>query len=262
MIASNTIEELAKTLREANQNKIPCAPLRNIIGVEDIESAYAIQEINNQIMIDQGARIVGRKIGLTSKAVQKQLGVDQPDYGALFNTTEILNGDAISVKELMQAKVEGEIAFVMNRTLDNPTITTMELLSAIEYVVPSIEIVGSRIENWNIKITDTIADNASASHFAIGHRPIKIENIDLINCQMQMTKNGEVVSEGSGASCLGSPINATLWLARTMAQLGTPIQAGEIILSGALGPMAVVSAGDSFVANFSGLGSVSIHFED
>jgi len=262
MIATTTLEQLAKSLREAAQNKIPCPPLREIIGVTDIESAYAIQKINNQFLVDQGARIVGRKIGLTSKAVQKQLGVDQPDYGALFDTTEILNGDSISIKELMQAKVEVEIAFVMKTTIDNPSVTTTELLSAIDYVLPSIEIVGSRIENWNIKITDTIADNASASHFVVGHRPMKLENIDLINCQMQMTKNGTIVSEGTGAACLGSPINATLWLARTMAKLGTPIQAGEVILSGALGPMALVSAGDTFVANFNGLGSVSVNFED
>ncbi len=262
MIATTTLEQLAQSLREANETKTPCAPLRNTIGTTDIVSAYAIQKINNQLLLDQGARIVGRKIGLTSKVVQKQLGVDQPDYGALFNTKEVLNGDSISVKELMQPKVEAEIAFVLKTTLDNPSLTTVELLSAIDYVVASIEIVGSRIENWDIKITDTIADNASASHFVIGHRPVKLENIDLVNCQMQMTKNGTVVSEGTGAACLGSPINATLWLARTMATLGTPIKSGEVILSGALGPMATVAAGDTFVANFSGLGSVSVHFED
>lgn len=256
------IEQLAKTLRDAYATRIPCAPLRETIGIEDLKTAYAIQAFNNQRLIDQGARVVGRKIGLTSKAVQQQLGVDQPDYGALLNTMEVLNGDSISVKALMQPKVEAEIAFVINRELADPTLSTTNLLSAIDYAVASIEIVGSRIENWNIKITDTIADNASASHFVIGHQPMRLENVDLVNCQMALLKNGEQVSSGSGAACLGSPINATLWLARTMAQLGTPLQAGEVILSGALGPMASVAAGDQFVANFSGLGSVSVGFTE
>ena len=262
MIATDKIELLAKILREAQNSKKTCRPIREIIGVEDIATAYAIQDINNQIRIKQGARIVGRKIGLTSKAVQKQLGVDQPDYGTLLHSMEVLNGDSISMKELMQAKVEAEIAFVLKEDLDSPTLSTADLLSAINYALASIEIVGSRIENWNIKITDTIADNASASHFVIGHQPVKLENIDLINCQMSMTKNGEKVSEGTGAACLGSPINATLWLARTMAALKQPLRAGELILSGALGPMASVEAGDTFVAKFSGLGEVSVSFTE
>ncbi len=261
MIATDTIQQLAKQLREAYSTRTACAPLRDVIGVEDLKTAYAIQELNNNLLIEKGARVVGRKIGLTSKAVQKQLGVDQPDYGSLLNTMEILNGDTISVSELMQAKAEAEVAFVLKSDLTEPNLTTAELISAIDYAVASIEIVGSRIENWNIKITDTIADNASASHFVIGHRPVRLENVDLINCQMVMTKNGEKVSEGKGAACLGSPINATLWLAKTMAELGTPLRAGELILSGALGPMVAVSAGDVFVAEFGGLGSVSVGFE-
>jgi len=260
MVAKDTIQKLAQQLREAYTTRTACPPLRDVIGVEDLNTAYAIQELNNNLLIEKGARVVGRKIGLTSKAVQKQLGVDQPDYGALLNTMEILNGDSISFSALMQPKAEAEIAFVLKSDLTEPNLTTAELISAIDYAVASIEIVGSRIENWNIKITDTIADNASASHFVIGHRPVKLENIDLINCQMVMTKNGEKVSEGKGAACLGSPLNATLWLAKTMASLGTPLRAGELILSGALGPMAAVTAGDVFVADFDVLGSVSVGF--
>jgi len=260
MIATDKVQQLAKQLREAISTRTACPPLRDVIGVEDLKTAYAIQELNNNLLIEKGARVVGRKIGLTSKAVQKQLGVDQPDYGALLNTMEILNGDTISVSELMQPKAEAEIAFVLKSDLTEPNLTMAELISAIDYAVASIEIVGSRIENWNIKITDTVADNASASHFVIGHRPVKLENIDLVNCAMVMTKNGEKVSEGKGAACLGSPLNATLWLAKTMAALGTPLRAGELILSGALGPMAAVAAGDVFVAEFEGLGSVSVGF--
>ncbi len=250
MTTTNTIEQLAQQLRNASTNRIACSPLRAIIGLEDIETAYAIQALNNQLRIDKGARVVGHKIGLTSKAVQQQLGVDQPDFGLLLNTMEVWNGGSISMQDLMQPKVEAEIAFVLKKDLPAHEISTVELISAIDYAVAAIEIVGSRIENWNIKITDTIADNASASHFVVGHRPIKLENIDLVNCRMEMTKNGEEVSTGSGYACLGSPINATLWLANTMAKMGTPLKAGELILSGALGPMSNVTAGDEVVARF------------
>lgn len=262
MIATDTIEKLAQQLREAYATRTACPPLRSVIGLEDIKTAYAIQELNNDLLIKNGARIVGRKIGLTSKAVQKQLGVDQPDYGTLLNTMEVLNGGNISMKALMQAKVEAEIAFVLKKDLTNPDLSVADLLSAIDYAVASIEIVGSRIENWDIKITDTIADNASASHFVIGHRPMKLSDFDVVNCQMTMTKNGELASEGNGAACLGSPINACLWLVQMMASIGTPLRAGEVILSGAVGPMVNVSAGDVFVANFSDLGSVSVSFTE
>jgi len=170
---SETIDQLAKQLRDAYQNRQACAPLRDIIGIEDIETAYAIQNINNKLRLDAGARMTGRKIGLTSKAVQKQLGVDQPDFGMLLNTMEVLNGDTIAMSELMQPKVEAEIAFVLGKDLPYHEITTVELLSSIDYALASIEIVGSRIENWNIKITDTVADNASASHYVVGHQPVK-----------------------------------------------------------------------------------------
>lgn len=263
MISTKTsIEKLAKQLRTAYATRTACPPLRDIIGLEDLETAYQIQAINNDLLIEKGARIVGRKIGLTSKVVQQQLGVDQPDFGVLLNTMEVLNNDSISIKELMQPKVEAEIAFVLGRDLPPHELASHELISAIEYAVASIEIVGSRIENWNIKITDTIADNASASHYVIGHQPVPLEQLDLVQCQMQMTKNKTIVSEGSGIACLGSPINATLWLVNKMAKLGTPLKAGEIILSGALGPMATVEAGDTFTAVFSQLGSVSVSFTD
>lgn len=254
------IHSIAQILRQAEKDKIACSPIREIIGIEDIETAYTIQNINNKIRQENGARIVGRKIGLTSKAVQKQLGVDQPDYGALFHDMEVLTGDIIPWSETMQPKVEAEIAFVLGKDLPSADIGVVDILGAVDYALVSLEIVGSRIENWNIKITDTIADNASASHFVLGHRPMKLSDIDLINCKMQMTKNGKIVSEGTGAACLGSPINATLWLAQTMAKLGTPLRAGEIILSGALGPMSNAEAGDVFSCSIEGLGDVSVEF--
>jgi len=256
----DTIKQLAKQLREASKTGKTCPPLRDVIGTEDLKTAYAIQKYNISQRLSEGAAIVGCKIGLTSKAVQKQLGVDQPDFGILLNTMEILNGDTISYQELMQPKAEAEIAFVLSEDLPDSNMTTTDVLSAIDYALVSIEIVGSRIENWNIKITDTIADNASASHYVVGHKPVKLENLDLLNCKMKLYKNGELASEGVGSACLGSPINAVLWLAKTMADFGQPLRAGQVVLSGALGPMVAVEAGDELKAEIEGLGEVSIGF--
>jgi len=257
---SDTIHTVASILREAAETGKFCAPIREIIGVKDIPLAYAIQTLNIEKRLAAGARVVGRKIGLTSVAVQRQLGVDQPDYGMLLDDMEVLNGGTIPWAALTQPKVEAEIAFVLSKDLPSAKIGAADVISAIDYALASLEIVGSRIENWNIRITDTIADNASASHFVLGHRPVKISDFDLLNCQMYMEQNGEKVAEGKGSACLGSPINATLWLAQRMAELGQPLQAGDIVLTGAVGPMATVKAGDQVRAVFDVLGEVSVHF--
>lgn len=259
------IQKLAQQLRDAHENRIACSPLREVIGLEDLETAYAVQAVNNNLLIEKGARVTGRKIGLTSKVVQAQLGVDQPDFGILLDTMEVLNGDSISMSKLMQPKVEAEIAFVLAKDLPNRKVTTVELINSIDYALAAIEIVGSRIENWNIKITDTIADNASASHYVLGHKPVKLGDFDVVSCHMSMekiTKFAEQVSSGYGSACLGSPINAMLWLANKMAELGTPLKAGEVILSGALGKMVRVEIGDTFRASIDGLGSVSVSFTE
>ncbi|WP_420400472.1 2-keto-4-pentenoate hydratase [Flagellimonas sp.] len=253
-------KEAAERLHRAAQTQTYCSPIREFIGTEDLESAYAIQDINTEHRVKSGARIVGSKIGLTSVVVQKQLGVDQPDFGVLFDDMEVENGLEMDYNLLMQPKVEAEIAFVLKSDLNAPQLGAADVISAIDYTLAAIEIVGSRIENWDIKITDTIADNASASHFVLGHKPVRLENLDLIECTMEMSVNGKIVSEGKGAACMGSPINAVLWLAKTFAKLGRPLKAGDVILSGALGPMAVVSPGDEVVTKISGLGNVSVKF--
>lgn len=254
------IAAAAKRLRTAEEKGMPCAPIRNLIGTNDLEKAYAIQAINTALKKAQGGRIVGSKIGLTSPAVQKQLGVNQPDFGMLWQDTEVWNGGEISMKELMQPKAEAEIAFVLGKDLTSDGLTSIDIISAIDYALAAIEIVGSRIENWDIKITDTIADNASASHWVVSHQPVKLENIDLINCKMVMENNGKKVSEGIGKACLGSPINSMLWLAQKMQQLGKPMKAGDVILTGALGPMVAAKAGDNFRVMIEGLGEVSVGF--
>lgn len=262
MISNEIIQAAAKRLREAEEKKEACEPIRDLIGAGNVATAYEIQQVNTNFRLKSGAKIIGHKIGLTAPVVQKQLGVDQPDFGLLWHDKEVQNGGEISVSELMQPRAEAEIAFVLGKDLDQEIITTVDILNAVEYAVASIEIVGSRIKNWDIKIADTIADNASASHWVIGHQPVKLENLDLINCKMQMTNHGEIVSEGTGKACLGSPINALLWLAQKMVVMKQPLKAGDLILSGAVGPMISAKSGDHFNVTIEGLGSVSVSFID
>lgn len=247
-------------LLNAASSGTPCEPVRVLIGDSDVEAAYKVQALVNAERSTNGDALIGHKIGLTSPAVQKQLGVDQPDYGSLFQSMEIMNGASLAWENTMQAKAEAEIGFILGKDLDMDALSISEVVRAIEYVVPCIEIVGSRVKDWNIRITDTIADNASASHFVLGHTVKKLNEVDVVGCKMSMSKNGTVVSEGTGAACLGSPINATWWLAKTMKELGSPLKAGQIVLAGALGPMAAAASGDHFEATFSGLGTVSMSF--
>lgn len=252
----------AQRLRDAHDSKSPIEPISNAIGADNAELAYEIQNINTQIRINKGARVVGKKIGLTSFEVQRQIGVDQPDYGVLFHDMEILNGQSISYSKLLQPKAEAEIAFILDKTLDQEDMTIVEVMKSIEFVLPAIEIPGSRIADWNIKLSDTIADNASASHYVLGSSPKLLSSIDIVHCEMKMLINGEIVSIGKGSSCLGSPLNATLWLANKMLEMGNPLRKGDIILSGALGKFADLSAGDKVEAHIEGLGSVYVAIDD
>ncbi len=186
--------------------------------------------------------------------------MDQPDYGMLYADMALCDGEEVPLSRVMQPKVEGEVALVLERDLKQEHITIAELISAIAYAVPAIEIVGSRIENWNIKIQDTIADNASSGLFVLGNEPRKLEGLDLRLCGMVMERRGDQVSLGAGAACLGNPLNAALWLARTMVAVGAPLKAGDVLMTGALGPMATVAPGDVIEVRISGLGSVRTAF--
>ena len=241
-------------------SKETCNPIRELIGESDIDAAYKIQQINTDRKLADGERIIGYKVGLTSFAVQKQLGVDQPDFGVLTKSMLVNEDGEVPMSELMQPKAEAEIAFFLSQDIDKKFISIYELIEFIDSVSASIEIVGSRIEAWNIRITDTIADNASASHFVVGKSKVKLEDIDLVNCNMSMTKNGEVASVGQGSACMDNPMNAALWLVNTMVERGTILRKGDVILSGALGPMVPVSPGDQFKADIEGLGAVSVSF--
>ncbi|ODU77599.1 MAG: 2-keto-4-pentenoate hydratase [Bordetella sp. SCN 68-11] len=258
--SSEAIRRAADLLFEAGTSGVPVAPIRDLLEAGDVAAAYAVQEINTRRALDAGRRLVGRKIGLTSLAVQKQLGVDQPDYGMLFADMARPEALDVSLADVMQPKVEAEIAFVLGRDLDGEQLTVADLFRAIDYAVPAIEIVGSRVAKWDIRITDTIADNASSGLYVLGSRPVRLGDFDPRLCGMVMEKAGEPVSVGAGAACMGSPLNATLWLAQVMAKAGYPMRAGDTILSGALGPMVPVAPGDVFDVAIEGLGSVRAAF--
>lgn len=255
------IEEAADRLWQAWQSGTPAAPIRDLLDEGDVDAAYAVQEINTKRWLASEERILsGRKIGLTSKAVQRQLGVDQPDYGMLFADMEIMDGEEVPLSRVQQPKVEAEIAYVMAAPLTGHHIRMVDLIASIGYVLPAIEIVGSRVANWDIRLTDTIADNASSGLYVLGQTPKPVGDIDHRLCGMVMYRNNEPVSVGAGAACMGSPLNAALWLARTMARAGRPLEPGDVVLSGALGPMAAAQPGDVFEARINGLGSVRAAF--
>lgn len=257
---SSNIQKAAELLRTAQSSGTPCPPVRTLLPEADLEAAYTVQDTNIRLAEADGRRIVGRKIGLTAKAVQKQLGVDQPDYGLLFADMEFQGGEIIPWGRVLQPKAEAEIALVLEQDLAHEDTTLTELIAATAYALPAIEVVGSRVADWDISILDTIADNASSGLYVLGRTPKKVADVDLQLCGMAMFRRGEPISVGAGAACLGHPLNAALWLARKMAAVGRPLAAGDVILTGALGPMVAVKPGDRIEARIEGLGSVIAAF--
>ncbi|WOH37489.1 2-keto-4-pentenoate hydratase [Thalassotalea fonticola] len=250
----------AANIRAAHESGQPCAPVRDLLTDKCLESAYAVQQINTQHWQQSGRRTVGVKAGLTSQTVQSQLGVDQPDFGVLYADMFIGDGESVAIDAVLQPKVEAEIALVLKNDIDLVNPTVVDIINATAYALPAIEIVGSRIADWNINIVDTIADNASSGLFVLGSKPVALTDLDLRLCGMVMERRGEQVSTGAGQACLGNPLNAAVWLAKTFVENGTPLKAGDIILTGALGPMVQVAPGDVIDTRISGLGSVRVAF--
>ncbi|HJV00709.1 MAG TPA: fumarylacetoacetate hydrolase family protein [Burkholderiaceae bacterium] len=248
--------DAAAALAHARASGTTIAPITASHGIAGLDQAYAVAAINTAARLANGARIVGSKIGLTSLAVQQQLGVDQPDFGVLFDDMEYVDGDAIPAARLLQPKAEVEIAFVVGQALAGETPSWGEFLQSIAYALPAIEIVDSAITDWKIKLEDTVADNASCGVYVLGHQPVALGQLSLGDVGMQLYRNGQLVSTGSGAACLGHPLRAAYWLARTMVRRGQPLQPGQVVLSGALGPMVPITAGDQLHAIVGGLGNV------
>tara|TARA_R110001583_G_scaffold2296_17_gene17021 strand:+ start:22706 stop:23491 length:786 start_codon:yes stop_codon:yes gene_type:complete len=226
-----------------------------------IDDAYHVSLRMVERRVQSGERIIGKKIGVTSKAVQNMLNVYQPDFGYLTDSMAYSEGEEMPISKLLiQPKAEGEIAFILKKDLMGPGVTNADVLAATDCVIPCFEVVDSRIENWEIKIQDTVADNASCGLFILGDKAISPRKIDLTTCGMVVEKNGSIISTGAGAAALGSPVNCVTWLANTLGEFGIPLKAGEVILSGSLVPLEPVKAGDHMRVSIGGMGSASVRF--
>jgi 2-keto-4-pentenoate hydratase len=263
----------------ARASGLPCPPIRGLLPADDVDAAYAVQASWVADQIAAGARVVGRKIGLTNPVVQAQFGVDRPDFGVLFESMACAPGTPIDGARTLQPKIEAEIAFVLAEDLTSTMIGPAEVAAATAYVVAALEIVDSRIAGWDIGIVDTIADNGSSGLFVLGDRRQELGRLDLAECAMTLRRvapggggtggadgavgsDGEVVSTGTGASILGHPLAAVAWLAAAVRDHGRPLRAGEVVLSGSLGPMVTVAPGDVFLADITGVGQVSAVFAE
>lgn len=272
---ANDAAQALDRLTAARTTAQPCAPVRDLLPPSDIDAAYAVQSAWVARQVAAGARIVGHKIGLTNPAVQAQLGVDQPDFGILLDTMACPAGAPIDITRTLQPRIEAEIALILADDLDAPGIGPADVAAATAYVTAALEIVDSRIAHWDIGIVDTVADNASSGLFVLGDQRRDPIGLDLRACTMTMRRHRDAVSDdsvsgaamsddtvstGCGAACLGDPLAAVAWLARTTRAHGRPLRAGDVVLSGALGPMVPVRPGDSFHAHVSGIGDVAASF--
>lgn len=257
------IQQWSDALYTALRTREAIAPLTESETDITIEDAYAISKgILDRRLQEDGEKVIGKKIGVTSKAVMNMLGVNQPDFGYLTDAMVIDEGESLGLSELMiQPRAEGELAFVLKKDLVGPGITASDVLQATDFVVPCFEIVDSRIRDWKIKIQDTVADNASCGYFVLGQDAIDPRKVDLTTCGMVMELNGSVISTGAGAAALGaSPVNCVVWLVNTLGRLGVPLKAGEVILSGSLVPLQPVKPGDYMSVSIGGIGRTRIRF--
>jgi 2-keto-4-pentenoate hydratase len=258
--SDQAVAQAVERLTRAMASGTPCAPIRDVIDRGDVARAYRVQKQIIDAALAKGDRRVGRKIGLTSVAVQTQLGVQEPDFGTLLTSMVAYEGQPVETGRLLQPRIEAEIAFVLAADITDPDPSLDTVAAAVAEARPALEIVDSRVSGWDISLADTVADNASSGMYVLGEASLALAELDPIAVTMTMTQDGERVSSGDGAACLGNPLIALQWLARVSAELGDPLRAGEVILSGALGPMVSVQAGSTYEATLVGLGSVSATF--
>src|SRR6202041_850437 len=261
----NAVAQAAERLTLAARTGVPTAPVRDVLGSTDVALAYRVQNVLTAARRASGARVVGRKVGLTSTAVQRQLGVDQPDFGVLFDDMLVPNGGQADSGRLIAPKAEAEIAFVLSADMDGfaaglspdapvSAADRTAAAAAVDYAVAALEIVDSRVAGWDITITDTVADNASSALYVLGDKRVPLGEFAPAEVIMNLEKNGVPASSGNGAACLGDPLNALIWLARTAASLGAPLLADDVVLSGALGAMVTAEPGTEITAELSTLG--------
>lgn len=254
----SSIAEAARRLREAAESGRQCEPVRHLLGSDsEVAAAYAVQETNTDLSVSAGRRISGRKIGLTSAVVQQALGIDRPVSGTLFADRCVTDGIDIPAGTLVQPSAEGEIAVVLGEDLDKGEHSVVDVIGAVAYLLPAIEIVDSRTADWDLTVVDMVADNACSGFHVLGSRPTSLADVDIREAIMEMRVNGEVASTGKGADCLGNPLHALAWLADWMCESGTPLRAGQCIMTGSLGPMVPLAAGDEIQVGVSRLGAVS-----
>jgi len=260
MSTSIDTKALAHELAQAQERRIAVQPLLARFPDLTVNQAYDIQLEGIQLRLKAGRRVVGKKIGLTSKAMQDALGVFEPDYGHLLDDMVILNGQPIAANQMLQPRCEGEIAFLLKRDLTGPGVSVADVLGATEAVLPALEIIDSRIADWKIKLQDTVADNASSAYVVLGNAMRPVHGLDLRLIGLVYEKNGRILSTGAGAAVLGHPASAVAWLANKLYEFDVTLKAGEVILSGAIVAAAPVAAGDCFRAEMDRLGSVSVCF--
>ncbi|MFF6995832.1 2-keto-4-pentenoate hydratase [Streptomyces sp. NPDC008313] len=256
------VEAAVELLTTAAAARTPCAPVRQYLGTSDLDAAYEVQRRVARARVTAGARRVGAKIGLTAPVVQQQFGVFQPDFGVLHDDMLYAHTEPLPLGRFLQPRAEGEIAFVLGRDLDRPGASVADVLRATEFVLPAIEIVDSRIAGWDLAITDTVADNASSGAVVLGTTPYPLAGRDLARVGMTLRREGEPVSHGAGHACLGSPVVAVAWLARELVRREQPLRAGDVVMSGALGPMVPVTGPGRFRLELDGLGEVEAVVEE
>ncbi|MGE0881006.1 MAG: 2-keto-4-pentenoate hydratase [Acidimicrobiia bacterium] len=253
-------EAAAFALWTADESKQVIPALTDTYPAIDVVDAYEIQLLNIRKRLATGALVRGHKVGLSAKAMQQMLGVHEPDYGHLLDDMFVDEGATISIDRFCQPRAEIEVAFVLGRPLAGPGVTVADVIRATDYVLPSIEIVDSRLADWKIKIADTIADNASSAALVVGARPTELTDVDPALIGATLRKNGEVVETGCSGAVLGNPVIAVAWLANKVAQFGVTLEPGNVIMPGSCTRMVAIDRGDHIRADFDGLGHVSVRF--
>ncbi|MGV0680411.1 MULTISPECIES: 2-keto-4-pentenoate hydratase [Mycolicibacterium] len=261
MLSVEVRDELAADLAQAERSRVPMTPLTDRYADIDVVDAYEIQLINIRQRVAEGARVIGHKVGLSSKAMQDMMGVDEPDYGHLLDEMEVFENVPVPSSKFLYPRVEVEVGFILADDLPGAGCTEEDVLAATAAFAPAIELIDTRITNWQIKLCDTIADNASSAGWVLGEARVSPKDIDICNIDAVLTNRGEVVAEGRSDAVLGNPVTAVAWLARKVESFGVRLKAGDIVLPGSCTRAIDAPPGSDFVADFAGLGSVRLSFE-